>query len=251
MTARSQSRRDRIYQEVVLNDYARVGELAERLGVSTETIRRDLDAMESEGLIEREHGIARVPVEKSRLMMDVRKDLGADDKSRVAAKSAELVSDGDVVFVDGGTTGIEVARHLVGRAGLTVVTNGLECALVCCRAGHATYMLGGKVDRRDESTLGGSVQDQLDRMVLDIALVGTDGVEGADGPTSAFSEDMDMKLHILRRARKTVLMIDSLKFGFGSVYQYARWEELDAVVVSDPDEKNRALLSAVPEVILA
>lgn len=249
MASKGEVRRERIYQDVLYREVVRVGELAQELGVSTETIRRDLDLMEHKGLIERDHGIARIRADRSRGLMSVREGLNTEAKGRVAQAAARYLEGNEVVFCDGGTTGLALAKIMAHERGMTIVTNGLSQAEELASSGNEVIMLGGKIDRRDEGALGGFACDMVDRIVFDTVFLGTDGLLRATGPTSYFIEDMDLKRHLMARASKVVLMADASKFDYRGSFEFCRWKDIDVFVTNDLTDQNRSLVADAGEVV--
>lgn len=249
MASKGEARRERIYQEVLYREVVRVGELAQELGVSTETIRRDLDLMEHKGLIERDHGIARIRADRSRGLMSVREDLNVDAKGKIAQAAAQYLQGSEVVFCDGGTTGLALAKIMAHQRGMTIVTNGLSQAQELSQSVNDVIMLGGRVDRRDEGTLGGFACDMIDRIVFDVVFLGTDGLLRATGPTSYLIEDMDLKRHLVARANKVVLMTDASKFDYQGSFEFCRWKDVDVLVTNGLTEQNRALVADAGEIV--
>lgn len=249
MASKGEARRSRIYQEVLYKEVVRVGELAQELGVSTETIRRDLDMMEHMGLVDRDHGIARIRAAHSRGLMGVREGLQTEAKGRIAQAAARYLKGNEVVFCDGGTTGLALAKLMAREHGLTVVTNGLAQAQELVPTVNEVIMLGGKLDKRDEGSLGGFACEMVDHMLFDVAFLGTDGLLGSTGPTSYFVEDMDLKRHLLARAGKVVMMADASKFDYKGSFEYCRWKDVDVLVTNDLTDENRARVEGVGEVV--
>lgn len=249
MASKGEARRDRIYQEVLYKEVVRVGELAQELGVSTETIRRDLDLMEHRGLVERDHGIARIRADRSRGLMSVREGLNTESKGRIAEAAARYLEGNEVVFCDGGTTGLALAKLMARQRGLTVVTNGLAQAQELAPSGNEVIMLGGRVDKRDEGSLGGFACEMVDHILFDVVFLGTDGLRGAKGPTSYFVEDMDLKRHLLAGAGRVVLMADSSKFDYKGSFQFCPWRDVDVLVTNGLTAESRALVADAGEIV--
>src|SRR5262245_60723650 len=127
--ASPEERRERILRDLKLNAAIRVSQLARALGVTTETIRRDLDELSADGTINRTYGGAALPPSQREPAVHERESLHVSERSRVAATAARLVKPGDVLMVDAGSTTLHFARQLASSAGaLTVITNSLPVA---------------------------------------------------------------------------------------------------------------------------
>lgn len=249
MAAGAVIRQNKIYQQLLYKEVVKVGELAQEFNVSTETIRRDLDAMEQAGLVVREHGLARIAESRSRGMMDVRVAMNTEAKQKIAGAAARYAEGCSVLFCDGGSTGLALAKLLARQRGLTVVTNGLAQATELSPSGNEVIVLGGKVDKRDASVLGGYACEMVDLISFDVVFLGTDGLLGATGPTSYFTEDLDLKRHLMARAQKVVLLADSSKFEYRGSFEFCRWPAIDVLVTNDLSEANRALVAGVGEIV--
>lgn len=164
--------RDLIRQSGVI----RVEELCRQLGVSPATVRRDLDQLEKSGAIRRVHGGA-VSVE-SRLdepLFDNKTSIAAKEKHRIAQAALEFVAAGDTVYLDGGSTVLELARLLRERTNITVVTNSLRAASELSGRGPRLIVIGGELRRLSQTVVGPLSRHVLEGLHLDKAFMGTIG----------------------------------------------------------------------------
>lgn len=142
----SEPRRRRILEWIQEEGSARVRELAVAFQVSEATIRQDLERLESEGQITREHGGAflnTMPSQVDRMTLHHQDNM--EQKRRIGALAAGLVKDGETIILDAGTTTTEIALRLVGRRNLTVITNALNIAIILgAVSGNAVHMPGGQ-----------------------------------------------------------------------------------------------------------
>lgn len=193
---------------------ATVGELSQRFKVSEPTIRRDLDKLESSGRVRRAHGGA-IAIEKAAPEPPVNQRMqeSAGEKSRIGRAAAELVNDGETIFLGSGTTTLEVARHLAGKKNLTVITNALTIAN--CLAGNENINLivtGGMLRHSENSLVGHLVEQALKDLRADKAIISIRSISLEEGLTSDhFSETMTDRA-IIRCARKVILVADHSKF---------------------------------------
>jgi DeoR/GlpR family transcriptional regulator of sugar metabolism len=151
----------RILQLIEENGRGTVAELSQMLGVSGSTIRRDLEALDKDGLIEREHGGAFLPnpapVEPPVLQRRIER---AAEKRRIGRAAARLVENEMTIFIGSGTTTLELARQLEGKESLTVITNALNIANQIAGYSDITLIVMGGLFRRSELSLIGHITEQ-------------------------------------------------------------------------------------------
>lgn len=224
-------RREQILAYLSRNDRAAVGELSQVLGVSEVTIRKDLDLLETQGLLMRVHGGA-MASGRGRLELHFasREQQHLDEKRRIAQAAATLVESGQRIFLDASTTALQVARLLKDREALTVVTNGLYTALeLNFSAGITTIVVGGTMRHRSSSLVGSLSGDILQRLRVDLAFFGARAVT-ADGLMEADLDEAQLKQRMVQIAAVTVGIVDASKFGGSGFSVFALPHELDRVI---------------------
>jgi len=223
-------RADRLSEilQVLSNDGAAdVGALAARLGVSEATVRRDLQLLEEQRMLARTHGGAVASDVMYELPLRYKAARHQAEKGRIAREAAARVADGSVVGLTGGTTTTEVARALLERQGLTVVTNALNIAgELAIRSELKLVVTGGTARPESYELVGPLAERALDDMNLDIAIVGVDGIAPAEGLTTHHEVEAHTNRTMLDRARTVVVVADSSKLG---LVAFARICPLDAV----------------------
>ena len=231
-----------------------VTELAQRFDVSADTIRRDLDQLDADGVLIRTHGGALSPsgVPRPDTSLDVRRRVQIDAKDRIGALAAGLVQDGTAVVVNAGTTTLALVRHLREHRDLTVATNSLQLASeIEPSVVRDLYVFGGAVRHSAMATvgpvsfpqaLGGGEVD----IRCDLALIGVGGVDTDAGFSTSNVGEAAMMSEMMSRATRVAVLADSSKFGrrlFARVAELARADYL----VTDrtpPDDLAAALAEA-------
>jgi DeoR family transcriptional regulator, aga operon transcriptional repressor len=204
-----------------------VGSLADRLGVSEATARRDLQLLEEQRMLARTHGGAIANDVMYELPLRYKAARRHPEKIRIAREAARRVVDGAVVGLTGGTTTTEVARAMLDRTGLTVVTNALNIAGELALRSDLKLVVTGGTARPESYELVGPVAERaLEEMRLDIAVVGADGVALEDGLTTHHEVEAATNRMLLERSRTVVAVADSSKLGIAT---FARICPLDAV----------------------
>jgi DeoR/GlpR family transcriptional regulator of sugar metabolism len=187
--------------------------LAERVGVSSSTVRRDLGRLQREGRIARTYGGAMVQDAFHERSFGESARLHAEAKAAIARAAADLVPTEGSVFLDAGTTCLALARVLADRGPLTVVTRGLEAALLLARAPQLrVIVLGGQVQALSHGVAGALAEVALARLAFDVAFLGADTVDADRGLGEPTVEETYVKELVAARSRRVVLLADASKF---------------------------------------
>ena len=198
-----------------------VNELAEALGVSMATIRRDLVLLEKDEVISRTYGGASLAPARRELTMAQRQVSHAAEKRAIAEVAVSLMKDGDVVILDAGSTGEQIAAAIDNRLELTVVTNGVRCInqLVSQDRVHV-LVLGGNLRGINETICGGDAEMTLSRIYGALAFVGADAVDTERGIASRTYDQSRLKSLMLRQAAQVYVTVDSSKLDDTTDYPY-------------------------------
>jgi len=211
----------------------RVEELAHQLKVSAATIRRDLDELESLGEIHRVHGGA--VSTGSRLeepLFDDKTSVAAKEKRRIAEAALKYVQPNDTVFLDGGSTVLELARLLKDRSNVTVVTNSLRAAIELAGRGPRLILIGGELRRLSQTMVGALTRYTLRELRMDKAFMGTMGLSLEEGLTTTDPSEAYTKELVMLHAREVILLADSSKAHKISFTRSGRLEKV-RILVSD------------------
>ena len=248
-------RRQKQLRDIVLQEgVVRLQDLCRRLGASPATIRRDLLELETHGRLRRVHGGAvSVEAHPDEPVFEDKAALAAREKRGIAGAALALVTPGSTVYLDGGSTVLELARLLAERTDVTVVTNSLQAAIELSRRGPRLILLGGQLRRLSQTLVGPLTQTVLDQLHVDLAFMGTYGLSPEQGLTTTDPDEAFTKRAVQARAGVVVVMADSRKLGTVS---FARSGDLDDVDVLVTDRRAdpkllRALRKRIRKVILA
>lgn len=205
------TRHEAILRDIAAHGSVRVAELAEQFDVSRETIRRDLKALAGLGQVSVVHGGAARRQQMEPALGD-RLVENADGKAAIGRLAAGLVADGSVVLLDSGSTTYAVAQALVARQGLTICTNSLPIALLCCRTpGFRVHMLGGDIDPTDEAAVGLDVIASLGRFRIDIAFIGIGGLTKEGDLTDYNRSNVQQRQAMIAAADSAWVVLDREK----------------------------------------
>ena len=223
-----------------------VNDLAELLGVSTATIRRDLAHLADQGVITRSHGGATRADIGLEVPISYRRGTAVAQKRRIAAVAAQSIEERAIVGITGGTTTMEVARALTPVRRLTVVTNALNVGIELARYRNIRLVLTGGVCRTASFELSGPIaEDTLAGYHLDVAFVGVDGIDADAGCTTHDDAEARANAALVKRARRTVVVADSSKIGRVAFASICPLDLVDQLITdNEADPQAVSLLEA-------
>jgi DeoR/GlpR family transcriptional regulator of sugar metabolism len=205
--------------------------LAEELGTSEDTIRRDLRELAQEGKLQRVHGGA-LPASAALANLTARSAVSPADKVALGRAGAAMVKPGQLVLLDGGTTALQVARHLAPDLRATFVTHSPTVAVALAQ--HPLIdiiMLGGRLYRHSMVNVGAAVIDAAQRYRADMYFMGVTGVHPDAGLSTGDSEEADVKRALSARAAETVVLASSEKLMAASAFVIAPANAMTSLVV--------------------
>jgi DeoR family fructose operon transcriptional repressor len=251
----AEQRQQRIVEQARLAGRVDVAALAAELTVTAETVRRDLTALERQGVLRRVHGGA-LPVERLGFEpgLAARDTVRGAEKERIAkAAVAELPVEGSVL-IDAGTTTARLTEVLPANRELTVVTNALPIALtLSVRPGLTVLMVGGRVRGRTQAAVDDWALRALGDTYVDVAFVGTNGISVDRGLTTPDPAEAAVKRAMLAAARRVVVLADHTKVGATHLARFGGLTDMDMLITDsglDADVAAR-LEAAGPRVVRA
>ncbi|AXT28508.1 DeoR/GlpR transcriptional regulator [Ruegeria sp. AD91A] len=209
--------------------------LAERFGVTVQTIRRDLTELADAGKLDRVHGGAVLRSGVSNIGYEDRRALNADAKTRIAQACAAEIPDGASVFMNIGTSTEAVARQLLNHKNLMVVTNNMNVANILIENSDCEIVMAGGVLRRTDGGLIGTLTvSTIRHFKFDLAIIGCSALD-TDGDLLDFDfQEVQVSQTIIDQARRTFLVADHSKFQRSAPARIASMAELDAVYTNAP-----------------
>jgi DeoR family transcriptional regulator of aga operon len=231
-----------------------VDDLVGRLGVSPATIRRDLETLHEQRLLDRTHGGAVAINGLYELPLRYRGSLHRDEKQRIARAAAARIPDGATIALTGGTTTTEIGRMLVDREGLTVVTNAINIAAELAIRPNIRMIVSGGVARAASYELVGPLADDtLSQLHVEHAFVGVDGITGSTGITTHREVEARTNRMTVERAAKVTVVADASKIGTTALARICDLGQITTLITSegaDP-EQLREIEAAGVEVEVA
>lgn len=212
-------------------------DLAERFGVSGETVRRDLDALEQEMKLKKVYGGA-VNVSWSGIEPPYlqRSDSNRNEKSAIGRKAVEYLEENDVIFIDVGTTTLQMINFLDKKNNITIVTDSLPVLTMLTEMknsqafdGHIIF-IGGEINTRQMTASGPIAERLMDELFVNKAFIATCGISLENGFTSYDSREASLSRKIISRARQAFVLADNSKIGVTNLYKLADLSSVDAVI---------------------
>jgi DeoR/GlpR family transcriptional regulator of sugar metabolism len=206
--------------------------LAAELGISEDTLRRDLRDLASQGKLVRVHGGA-VPASPTHRPVEERRELHAEEKTALARKAVALIDDGMVVIVDGGTTHAALAQVMPRERRCTVVTHSPAIAASFEFHGSVEiHLIGGRVFRHSMVAMGPDTGEAFARVTADLCLLGVTGVHPDRGLTTGDGAEAALKRIMSGAAAEAVVLATHDKLGQASPWQIAQLEAISTLVTS-------------------
>lgn len=235
-------RHDKIIKLINTNRMVKVAELMKEFGVSIETVRRDLEFLEEKGYLKRVYGgaIANSPkgIEPEYSSREVS---NLAEKTAIAEKVLELVEDRDTIAIDLGTTTLEVAKKLLSKNGLTILTNSMPIATeLIANESFKIFMLGGQLRNREFATSGLLTVEFLSHFRVDKAIIGAGGITLKNGITDYHFEEAYVRKKMIDIAEKVIAVADYSKIGVSAFTKVCELNEVD-VIVTDWNVSQKAL----------
>lgn len=231
-----------------------IDELADEIGVSAATIRRDIAVLAQQNVVSRAWGrvgrlgsLVEQPIGKRQLLFRA-------EKKRIAAAAAKLIPDGASIGLTGGTTTLAVARAIAGRERLTVVTNSLSVGVELAPRANIRLVMSGGVARTASFELSGPVAlGSIDAYNLDLAVIGVDGIDVHAGCTTYDEAEAAVNALMVTRATRTVVVADATKIGKVGFAQICTPGEVDLMITDSrvSAEDVRTFTAAGIDVICA
>lgn len=221
-------------------------EISEQLNVSESTIRRDFAALEEKGVLIRVHGGAKkVKQQTHEASLPEKRHVHVLEKQLIGKKAGQLVEEGDVIYLDSGTTTFEMIPWLNNKK-LLVVTNGIEIASALYQANIKTLFIGGFIKQSTGTAIGASSYEQMLSLHFDKAFLGINGIDLKAGFTMPDIEEGKLKKAAIQQSKQAYFLADSSKFDTANFYQVAELKEVP--LMTDKSNKKYEKIMQIMEV---
>jgi len=225
-------RREKIQEYLALHQIARTVDLCDLLETSEATVRRDLEWLEQRGILERTHGGAifsqRMTLEQE---YQQRAQHNPEEKKKIGELAASLIEDGDIVFINSGTTVTQVLQHIRRDSRITVFTNNVSAVADIGDPGFRYHLIGGEFQHRSNSLAGRFALDNLNLVYANKAILGVDGISLKHGCTVPSLPESDVVRKMIERTKGQIIIVaDHSKWGVVSNFQVANISEIDKFI---------------------
>ncbi len=233
-------------REYILNIINKAGsvnakEVAQFLGVSEATIRRDLGKLAKKNLIKKTYGgaLKSYPVGQE-MKFNIQKELYAQEKRKIALAAAKMIEDKDVIIIESGTTGYQIALNVSKKQELTVFTNSCEIAatLLTHHPDFSIILSGGILDNETRSLIGPIADNTFFNINVDKAFIGITGIDIRKGITAVNPIEANTKKNIIASAKKVIALADHSKLGHISVNFVSNISAIDMLITDSQADKR-------------
>lgn len=232
----------------------KVEALADQLGVTPQTIRKDLNILCTRRLLHRVHGGAVIRSGVVNYGYEARRELAEDEKRHIGDKAAELIPDDCSLFINIGTTTEQVARALIRHKGLLVISNNINVANILYQNPNMEVVLtGGMVRKSDGGLVGQMTTDAIGRFKVDYAVIGTSAID-PDGTLLDFdSREVKAAQAIIENSRHCILVADSMKYDRSAPVRICHISQMETFVTDcqPPDPIEKICAESDVEIVLA
>ncbi len=234
-----QDRQNEIMKQLRKFRTIKISDISRDLNVTRETIRKDLYEMEERGLIRKVHGGAILNKAKFETKYITRKSTNEIEKRSIAKRAADLVEDGDTIYVDYGTTALFFAQEILSKKDLTILTNSLPIANeLVDYSEFEVIIIGGNVRKNEKSLFGPIAYRNIEKLYVDKGFFGIGSIEISAGYTNVHMGEAEVSRLMMNNSQKTIMMADYTKFKSIAMNQVASIEEVDVLVTdSNTDEE--------------
>lgn len=234
------SQRKRLILDLLAKDGQVVAKrLSHELDLSEDTIRRDLRELAAEGLLLRVHGGA-MPVSPTVVPIAERRAMALDAKSALGKAGAAMIRDGMTVVFDGGTSNLEIIRHLPAQARFTAITHSPTIAVALEDKPQVdAVIIGGKLYRHSMVAVGALAAEAISRIRADLFFLGVTGVHVSEGLTTGDMEEAAIKRQLMSCSAETVVLATSDKLGAVSPFQVGGLNDIASLIVDGKAPEDR------------
>ena len=233
-------RRSQILAKLQQERRVLVSDLSQFYNVTEETIRRDLEKLEKEGVAKKTYGGAILNENFNvDLPYTVRKKSNVANKQQIAEIIAEMIEDGDHIIMDASSTALYVAKRIKNKKNITLITNSIEIILeLSDMTGWKILSTGGSLKEGSLSFVGYQAEDMIKKFHVDKAIISCKGVDIENGFTDSNEMDAQVKKAILNSAKYKILAADSSKFNKISFTKIGDFSDIDTIVTDNPLEER-------------
>lgn len=222
-------RRNKIVHYVIEKTSATVNDLAREFGVSTETIRKDLAYLHENNILSKGHGVVTAASSYLENAFALKENKNIESKIRIAEKAALQIPQKGVIFLDSGTTAVQLAKILNLKKDLIIVSNSAVASQTLSSSANQILIAGGELRKKSLSYVGIWATRAIGQIKIDIAFLSCSGFH-EDGPSIDSYRELEIKQAALKSAKKSILMANTHKFAKQSLYNYAPYSAFSMLI---------------------
>jgi DeoR family fructose operon transcriptional repressor len=232
------TRQQQILDRMALYGEVKLAELKETFDVAEMTLRRDLEKLEQMGLLKRTFGGA-ILIGKDIALLE-RTGVLIDEKMKIGLQAVKLIQPGDSIFIDGGSTTLQIAKCLKPNMNITVVTNALNVAAELQGKQISTIVVGGILLEKTSTLVGPLACDSLAKMAFDRVFIGTTGATIRHGFSNSNMHEAEIKRFVIEQAAEVNIVMDHTKFGMKDLFSFASLNAVDRIITDRLPEQELA-----------
>ena len=250
----NEERREKIIELLTKQNRVLVNDLCQIFNTTPVTIRKDLGALEEEGKLKRVHGGA--ILQKALypgLALTEKEKLHLAEKEKIAEQAAKLVSEGDVIIIDSGSTTLQLAKKIKNIKNVTVITNGINIATELLDSDIDVILVSGFLDKKSSTLYGPLAEKTLSDLTADKHFQGVDGIDLEIGLTTPNIREAHISQLMMKISSQKIVLADSSKFRRRSLGVIGRLNEVDKIITDSKIDNDylKKLEAEVVEVIIA
>ncbi|KES17505.1 Transcriptional regulator of sugar metabolism [Gilliamella apicola SCGC AB-598-I20] len=225
-----EERRNKIIHEILLQNEVKVQFLADKFGVTTETIRKDIAFLEKKNILSKKHGTAIIASPFLESQFSEKTQQSIDAKTKIAEQAIKFIPENASILLDTSTTVLPLAKLLIMRDDLTIITNSLIINEVLANSNNKLLLTGGEYRKKSNSYVGNWAIEAIKGLNVDIAFIGCDGL-AFNGPTISSYKELDIKKSMINCSKKSIILCDSSKLDNQGLYTFSNYDNLDVIIM--------------------
>lgn len=253
MSKRKEERKLKIQQIVNERNTIKISQLAKELNITPETLRKDLNELEAQSLLIREHGYARSQSMYVETPISLKSNENKEMKKSITLEAFKRIQDGQIVYLDAGSTILSALSAIQNKKDITIVTNSLLVAYECANMNKNIIMAGGFIFNRGLRTYGHFATELIDHLQIDIAIMGTDTISQKNhGFTTISADELGFKRHVMNQSHYLVMICDASKINNQQIltpYSFCRFHEFDELITNPLSKEQYDIVKDVKKIV--
>lgn len=230
MKLTSEERKKKILHEVITKGEVSINYLAYNLNVTTETIRKDVNQLHIKKLISKKHGSVMMANPFFENEFSVKESNHLKEKIKLAETALKFIPKHSAILLDTSTTVLQLAKLLVMRNDLTIITNSLQISQVLSNSDNQILLTGGLYRKKSNSYVGNWALHAINEINVDISFIGCDGFSKT-GPTICSYHELEIKKAFIKHSKKNFILCDASKLANEGLYSFVDYSDLDMIIL--------------------